>query len=94
MLPGGFQLPISWTKIESVYYEEFVQTSDEIEYSWISTFAQEYLQKQMVSGEILQQDLRWNYLEDCSQMIGIYTCHEMISQVKNEEIMKYNAEDN
>ena len=93
-LPGGFQLPVSLTRIESLHYAQVKSVPGTWNAErWLPDYAQRYLRGQMVAGQILGQDLKWMYSDDCCQLWGIYACHEMIGQMKYEEIMKHDAED-
>lgn len=94
-LPGGFQLPVSLIKVEHYSYRhEESEYLDESSCQWLPQFARAYLQKQMIAGEILDETLHWSVTEDACELTGRYACNEMIGQVKYEEIIEHNAEDN
>ena len=94
-LPGGYRLPVSFIRAEYVYYsQEPLQQAWSSVDDWLPTYAKDYLCSQMVAGQILQSQLSWRYAEDHCQLSGIYACHEMIAEVKYEEIIEDNAEDN
>jgi len=94
-LPGGFQLPVSVIKNSYNYYELIAPEVDiEETYSWLPRYARGFLQDSMIAGEILNEELAWNVSDDACEVTGNYACHEMIGQVKCEEIIEQNAEDN
>jgi len=94
-LPGGFQLPVSLLRIENLYYR---QNACEMPLAatehWLPAYAKTYLQTQMIAGQILDENLIWADSDTYQQVYGEYACHEMIGQVKYEEILGNNAEDN
>ena len=94
-LPGGFQLPVVLIKNSLSVFDVFTDSSEaQIMYGWLPEHAQAYLQSKLIAGEILDKQEEWNISEDVCEFIGTYACHEMIGQVKYEEIMENNAEDN
>ena len=48
----------------------------------------------MVAGEILHERHRLNEADGVYYLRSTLECHEMIAQVKDEEIIGQNAEDN
>ncbi len=94
-LPGGFRLPVSLTRVMCIYYDQRTDTvNNETAYQWLFAYGRAYAQKQMIAGQILDEVLNWDNSGECCQLEASYACHEMIGQVKYEEIMDYNAEDN
>ena len=94
-LPGGFRLPVSIIKNSYRYYECITMEADvENMKSWLPLYAHEYLQESMVAGKIIKEELVWDISRDACEITGSYACHEMIGQVKYEEIIEQNAEDN
>ena len=89
-LPGGFRLPVSVIRITCLYYETDVKEQDDVS-AWLPQYARQFLMKQMIAGEILDEALSWHTFYE---MTGTYACHEMIGQVKSEEKLEHNAEDN
>ena len=87
-LPGGFYLPVSIIKIIYTDYETLQSTADETVFHWLPLFARKYLKSQMVSGEILGEDLQWEENDAMQIMTGSYACHEMIGREKYEGIME------
>ena len=93
-LPGGFQLPIALVRETTIYHSmQHVVTADADTFSWMETAAENYLQTQMVAGQILSQDSALALQDDYCLFTGKYACLEMIGKVRNEEIIKYDAED-
>lgn len=94
-LPGGFRLPVSVIKVQTFSYGQ-----TEAEYTWktfetwLSQFTRSYVSGQMIAGSILDEDLIWNVDDRLCVLKGSFACHEMIAQVKDEEIIGQNAEDN
>ncbi len=94
-LPGGYRLPVSFIRTSCAYYAmEPLQQDWTSAKMWLPVYAQAYLKSQMVAGQILDSQLSWRYTEDDCRLIGTYACHEMIGEVKYEEIIEDNAEDN
>jgi len=93
-LPGGFQLPVSVIKVECSFHEAIAQAQDHENREWLLQYARNYLQSQMIAGEVLDESLIWNRFDDYCVLNGSYACHEMIGQVKYEEILEQYAEDN
>ena len=94
-LPGGFALPVTIIKVKHQFYH-CGETEDmqETVRTWLPQFALEYVQDQMIAGKILDQKLQWDFADTGCVLYGEYDCHEMIGQVKYEEITEENAEDN
>ena len=67
---------------------------DDASFDWLPQFSRDYLKSQMIAGEILKEEIAYSVFDNACLLAGIYACHEMIGQVKNEEIMLRNAEDN
>lgn len=94
-LPGGFQLPVSLIKVKYIIYDQLSEcTINETDFQWLVQFARSYLNQQMISGTIQKEDLQWEISDDVCVLSGIYACNEMIGQVKYEENLEQNAEDN
>ncbi len=91
-LPGGFTLPIYWVaETWEVYSAEKAQQSSEETRAQISDFAEEYIVKQMIAGQILTKQ---EYFTDEDSLDVEFTCREMIGQVQTEEIITPNGERN
>lgn len=94
-LPGGYRLPIAFIRTQCRYYDRKVNEQNwNLVEQWLPVYAQNYLQSQMIAGKILRKQLSWEFTEDDCRLFGVYACHEMIGQVKYEEITEHNAEDN
>lgn len=91
-LPGGFQLPISLIKETVIYYENLTVTQEDVQsFDWLAAQVREYLNTQMVAGEILYQVDAMNIRNDVCCFQGIYGCKEMIGQVYYERNFQGNG---
>ena len=87
-LPAGFTLPIALVKQTSYYYEETTDTTASADANqWLDSFAQAYLQKNMIAGEIISAQTEIIESQDVSQLKGKYACVEMIGQIKYEQML-------
>lgn len=86
-LPGGFRLPVSVIRIEHICYDTINQTA-ELPAENLQKYARSYIYRQMIAGEILREDIRLYQDEDVLMLKGVYSCKEMIGQVKHEETLK------
>ena len=87
-LPGGFQLPVAIIVEEcTVYDTQTVSAVSETADQTARSYAESYLQTQMVSGQILAQDVAVEQTDSLCCLYGQYTCTEMIGRVRNEEII-------
>lgn len=93
-LPGGFQLPVCFTKINHVEYETVTARETAETTKWLPEYAREYLRSQMIAGSILNESIIWDTDDGFSELSGNYACHEMIGQEKHEEIIGQDAKDN
>ena len=94
-LPGGFRIPVYIEIVKCLFYDQVVtQSMDDASFDWLPQFSRDYLKSQMIAGEILKEEIAYSVFDNACLLAGIYACHEMIGQVKNEEIMLRNAEDN
>lgn len=95
LLPGDFALPVTLVKITYYYYNTASVTADNVDsYCWISKQAEEYLQSQMLSGQILQRLETVTLANDVCIMYGHYACEEMIGKIRTEEIWNHNGKSN
>ena len=92
-LPGGFRLPVSIIQIR-YFQPEVISVNQENAYTWLEEFARSYMRQQMIAGEILSEATYFETYEDRYVLTGVYSCNELIGQVKYEEIIGQNAEDN
>ena len=86
-LPGGFVLPFSVIAYTETFYEtekyELYETdADEM----LQSMADQYLLTQMLSGTVRYKSYRINKTDDLFVYNGMYSCYEMIGQLRNEEI--------
>ena len=86
-LPGGFQLPVCFTKIVNVEYNTVTTRENDEAIKWLPEYAREYLRSQMVAGSIMRESIACKTDNDFIELIGSYACHEMIGQEKYEEIV-------
>ena len=85
-LPGGFRLPLAIVKETKTYYKpdggkQTVSDTGE----WLKDFANGYLKKTMISGEIISADAEVIPDTDAFNLRGRYACVEMIGLIKKEE---------
>ena len=94
-LPGGFQLPIAVVVEQYNHYEE-LQTvrMNPVEPQWINNFAQEYLQTQMVAGQIINRNVHVYTTDNLTVFQGAYDCLEMIGRQRNGEVVQGNGKSN
>lgn len=87
-LPAGFTLPIAFVKQTSFYYEENADTTTSADtQQWLNTFAQAYLKKNMIAGEIISAQTELTQTQDVCRLNGKYACVEMIGQIKYEQMI-------
>lgn len=87
-LPGGFQLPVILVKEQWTSYSQCAQQiNQEAAEEMLSAFSRRYLLSQMVAGQILNSQITVSSDDELYRLQGKYACHEMIGQVKNEEII-------
>ena len=83
-LPGGYRLPAAITVDRITFYEtsevSCAVTGNSAE------FAREYLLSRLISGRILQQQIREEDLGDAVKLYGVFWCTEMIGREAAEEI--------
>lgn len=87
-LPGGFRLPICIIQETTTWYRPqpySLQTAQDR--SWLLDFAHSYLKSTMISGEILSSNTETDILHDAMYMNGQFTCTEMIGQIKYEQMI-------
>lgn len=91
-LPGGFVLPIVLVeeRFESYELSEPVQHVA-IDHDWLHSFAEEYLQSQMIAGSILKRQVDTMVGVDAVTLSGTYDCLEMIGKMQSEEIIQGNG---
>ena len=94
-LPGGFRLPVSVIRMRT-YASHIVEAEYDPEASqdWLSQYVLSYTGNQMIAGSILNEKWQWDASDGYCLLKGDFACHEMIGQVKFEEIIEEDAEDN
>jgi len=87
-LPGGFLLPVTLAVEQWSTSTALVMTADaEFAQSTASLFAQDYLRKQMLSGQILDSTETVEQMDEVLVFRGSYLCREMIGRVQYEGTM-------
>ena len=87
-LPGGLELPV-WLVIETwICYEPVAQViSEDTARQILLDYASAYTKEQMVAGQIMSRIDYFTENSDAFRLEGKYYCHEMIGQIKHEEII-------
>lgn len=93
-LPGGYQLPVSVIKVCYDVHDTCCEQVDLEGFDWVKDYAKYYLRAGMLAGQILGESLQVEVRNGAYILHGEYACHEMIGQVKHEEITEQYAEDN
>lgn len=94
-LPGGFQLPLALIREKWITWQpEAAETNETETETLLTSFSEDYLLSQMVSGQILDSDVLFTHREDHSVLSGSYACSEMIGQILYEERFQEYGENN
>lgn len=94
-LPGGFQLPVSIIRMSTYVCRMSVPVYDsEAIRVWLPQYVSSYICNQMIAGEIINDKWQWYIDDERCVLKGEFACHEMIGQVKFEEIIEQDAKDN
>lgn len=92
-LPGGFQLPVTVITERWIYFDHAVAPETETcDFDWMIEASDAYLQKQMLSGEILKSDRMSHSQEGVHNLNSHYSCVEMIGVVRSEGTVEGNGE--
>jgi len=92
-LPGGFELPMAVVKETLVIYDtEPTVVAENAAYETAGKYSRQYLNTQMVAGEIQTVSDFARVAEDALRFYGKYTCREMIGKVYEEEIITGNEQ--
>ena len=83
-LPGGFRLPCGILIQKETAYACTQSNTGEV--SWLEDRCQAYLLSQMNAGKVLNSRVVTSSQNDVISAICNYTCHEMIGQIRYEEI--------
>lgn len=93
-LPGGFQLPICLIRIaETDKQQSYPYAYGAESEAWLKEYAKSYLHSQMIAGKITAETDTYFSTDDYIYFSVLYTCEEMIGQVKYEGTLVHNAED-
>jgi len=85
-LPGGFQLPIALVKEEIVIYDDADESTTATEEpDWLENFTLSYLKDIMIAGQVITGQPQIETDENGSYLYGKYACTEMIGQIKYEQ---------
>ena len=87
-LPGGFQLPVCLIQETTTWYRPqpySLQTTQDSR--WLLDFAHSYLKSTMIAGEILSSNTETDLLNDATYLNGQFTCTEIIGQIKHEQMI-------
>ena len=87
-LPADFTLPVALVKQTTFYYEEGADTTTSTDnQQWLHSFAQTYLQRNMIAGEIVSAQTEFAQAQGICKLNGRYACVEMIGQIKYEQMI-------
>ena len=87
-LPADFTLPVALVKQTTFYYEEGADTTTSTDnQQWLHSFAQAYLLRNMIAGEIVYAQTEFAQAQDICKLNGRYACVEMIGQIKYEQMI-------
>ncbi len=85
-LPGGFRLPVTLVKETFCFYEDAAESQTMSDSGdWLSGFSKSYLEGAMIAGKIMTAQEEISSGEDACYLYGKYACMEMIGQVKYEQ---------
>ena len=88
ILPGGWELPIFLVTETWIYYDSSnVAVTEQEAEAVLSQYAATYLKQQMVAGQIMSVTASVQEEGNALWLDGKYYCHEMIGQIKEEEIV-------
>ena len=86
-LPGGFRLPVALAVETYAFYETADGESEwEAACEALSGFAEGYLSRQMIAGQILRKDQEVTRENGICRLAGTYLCRELIGRVQQEQI--------
>ena len=87
-LPGGFQLPVCLvTEVWNYRTATETAVSDDDALNQLTEFAGQYLQQEMIAGQILTKEESMESQNGAFCLHGKYACHEMIGRIQKEEII-------
>lgn len=89
LLPGGFQLPVALIVEAYIYYDCTVQpVPEDMLEATLADFTRNYLADQMIAGQILEERMTTEQLQQRTCLYAEFSCLEMIGRVQSEEIIK------
>lgn len=95
LLPGGFALPVTFIRESCVFYDHsLVQSEKTDDFGWMESTAKVYLERQIPGGSVLKSAISTILDEDVYNLYGFFSCKEMIGQIRSEEFVKYDGENN
>lgn len=94
-LPGEFRLPVTLIREETIHYAMGVsEKSEEDAESNLHRFASDYLQSQMIAGEMICREEETVFHNGVYCLTGEYACIEMIGRVQVERNGEYDGKTN
>lgn len=85
-LPGGYRLPIALFVSTITVHGSTVSHDEQSAQVTARSAARSYLLAQMISGEVLRENIVWQQQGSACLLTGQYICSEMIGRVQHEEI--------
>ncbi len=89
-LPGGFVLPAAVVAEHTTYRESSDQPREDAQ-QWMPAYAKDYIQKQMIAGQVLHTIQNYQTKDGLRILTSRYACLEMIGREQKEEIMINNG---
>ena len=87
VLPGNFIMPFSIIATDEYLYETETSNSNEAgDFEWMGSVVESCLSRQMLSGTILERNVKLSYENNAFIYYGAYACREMIGKMHSEEI--------
>ena len=94
-LPGELKLPVTLVVEHWIFYDQSGVTVDrEYALDAASSFAEAYIQGNMISGRILNSTMTTEQTENLLILHGNYLCSEMIGRIRYEGVNGIYGEDN
>lgn len=91
-LPGGFQLPVALVTEKYYVYTTDAYKADENAFFWMEAYADQYIQRQMIAGEVLYKKSSSEMLDDVYVLWSEYSCREQIALERHEESLNIHGE--
>lgn len=94
-LPGDWILPVALAVETSMDYSVTdISREEDMISAFLETASREYLNEQMIAGQINREQTKVLMESDVMMLTGDYLCHEMIGQTHIEEIIEHYGESN